>query len=102
MSDMNALSEVLRVRATLSGDYLDRLAEMIFSAYTRDGLPPDWAFSVIEKRLPLTKDEKLYILDAYLNLDMEHKNMSGIKRKEQAQKHNRKIIERFLKTGEIF
>jgi hypothetical protein len=101
--DKAVLSELIRVKTSLKSDELDKLAKIVFTAYTQNGLPPDFAFDAIAKRRPLTKDEKLYILAGYQDLDMEHKHKSGItpKRQEALQKRNRDTIASFLKTGEV-
>lgn len=83
--------------------WLDELAKLVFVGYSQNGLPPDFAFDSLGEHYDLTKDQKLYILWQYQNLDMEHKHKSGItpKRQEALQRRNREVIDSFIKTGEV-
>lgn len=102
--DREILGALIDVKIKYSHDEgLNKLVHLVFTAYAQNGLSPDFAFDAIEKRQTLTKDQKLYILAKYQDLDMQHKHKSGItpKRQEQLQKRNRNTIASFLKTGEV-
>ena len=65
---MNILSELVRVKVIYQDrPDLDKLAEVVFTAYTQNGLPPDFAFDELRKRQTLSKDEKLYWKQRLIN-----------------------------------
>lgn len=96
---MNSLSSLLDSKIQPGTNNLQELGIEIGKLYTDHGLPVDMAL----QRLELSKEEKLPVLDGCCQWFISHKRNSGATEKsiERQRKANRKIVEDFIKTGEV-
>lgn len=93
------LSQLMRSKNSPGSNNPQGLGVKIGKLYTDHGLPIDMAFD----RLDLTKEQKISVLDGCCQWFIEHKRNSGATEKaiDRQRKANRKMLEDFIKTGEV-
>jgi hypothetical protein len=102
---MEEVSELIDLVAELSQEpdkkiAIEDMGDKIGRLYTDHGFPIDMSFD----RLPHECEKyKPYILFCAQQQMLEHKRMSGATEKaiEQTRTNNRKIMQQFIKTGEV-
>jgi hypothetical protein len=82
---------------------LQYLGKVMFEMYSRNGLPPDMALSVMKERITLNLEQIIVIVTEYQHLFIQHRRQSGInpKRLDALRRRNRSDIERLVATGEL-
>jgi len=76
----------------------------MFTSFTQDGLPPDFAFDIIcDECSDLTDDERINIVGWYQLLKIKHDITSGMTEKnvEKAKARNLKVMFNFIRSGDL-
>lgn len=81
------------------------LGKEMFILKTQHGLPPDFFFIELDKKIKFPKICKFAILDKFLNEMTEHKLKSGVefegKNHKKLQERNKRILIKFIETEEV-
>lgn len=101
--DKDILRALLKARLLPSAPQMTDYGHRMFTMYTQNGFPPDMFLDELKKRLTLSRDEGLLIVDSYLADSLEHKRRAGIteERVDKIRQANRRKIAEFYKTGEL-